>query len=442
MNVEQIIDLAHQVNASDVHLVCGLPVKFRVGGHLMDAGIDGDAPLSHDDCEQLGRELAGDDFDRIKRIGELDRADTIADVRVRINLFRQQGHVSAALRLLSDRIPALESLGLPPAVMEFPRIQRGIVVVTGETGSGKSTTLAALIDSINHTRAENIITMEDPIEYIYTPDQSIISQREIGQDTETYHNALRAVLREDPDIILIGEMRDLDTIQTALTAAETGHFVLATLHTKSAADSIDRMVDVFPEGLQRQIRMQLSTSLVAVLSQQLLPRRDGMGRSLACELMMVTPAIRNLIREGKTPQIASALGTSAAAGSVTMDNALIALARNREITSETAVGAAHDVDFVRRIFANAHLYLHRSNDLRRTRGRRSRGVRRDRGHGASARAVPRRAKRQAGARRQEPAHHGHHQAQGQAEEHRHHVRAVRHHFERGPVHVACDDVGA
>ena len=348
MNVEQIVDLAHQVNASDVHLVCGLPVKFRVGGHLMDAGIDGDAPLSHDDCEQLGRELAGDDFDRIKRIGELDRADTIADVRVRINLFRQQGHVSAALRLLSDRIPALESLGLPPAVMEFPRIQRGIVVVTGETGSGKSTTLAALIDSINHTRAENIITMEDPIEYIYTPDQSIISQREIGQDTETYHNALRAVLREDPDIILIGEMRDLDTIQTALTAAETGHFVLATLHTKSAADSIDRMVDVFPEGLQRQIRMQLSTSLVAVLSQQLLPRRDGMGRSLACELMMVTPAIRNLIREGKTPQIASALGTSAAAGSVTMDNALIALARNREITSETAVGAAHDVDFVRK----------------------------------------------------------------------------------------------
>ena len=348
MNVEQIIDLAHQVNASDVHLVCGLPVKFRVGGHLMDAGIDGDAPLSHDDCEQLGRELAGDDFDRIKRIGELDRADTIADVRVRINLFRQQGHVSAALRLLSDRIPALESLGLPPAVMEFPRIQRGIVVVTGETGSGKSTTLAALIDSINHTRAENIITMEDPIEYIYTPDQSIISQREIGQNTETYHNALRAVLREDPDIILIGEMRDLDTIQTALTAVETGHFVLATLHTKSAADSIDRMVDVFPEGLQRQIRMQLSTSLVAVLSQQLLPRRDGMGRSLACELMMVTPAIRNLIREGKTPQIASALGTSAAAGSVTMDNALIALARNREITSETAVGAAHDVDFVRK----------------------------------------------------------------------------------------------
>ncbi|TNU89291.1 PilT/PilU family type 4a pilus ATPase [Eggerthella lenta] len=348
MNVEHIIDMARQVGASDVHPVCGLPVKFRLAGCLENAGVDGDAPLSHDDCEQLARRLAGDGFDRIQRIGELDRAETIGGVRVRINLFRQQGHVSAALRLLSDRIPALETLGLPSAVMDFPRIQRGIVVVTGETGSGKSTTLAALIDSINHTRAENIITMEDPIEYVYTPDQSVISQREIGQDTESYSNALRAVLREDPDIILVGEMRDLDTIQTALTAAETGHFVLATLHTKSAADSIDRMVDVFPEGLQRQVRMQLSTTLVAVLSQQLLPRRDGMGRALACELMMVTPAIRNLIREGKTPQIAGSLATSASAGSVTMDNALIALARNRDITSQTAIDAAHDVDYVRK----------------------------------------------------------------------------------------------
>ena len=348
MNVEHIIDMARQAGASDVHLVCGLPVKFRLAGRLENAGVDGDAPLSHDDCEQLARRLAGDDFDRIQRIGELDRAETIGGVRVRINLFRQQGHASAALRLLSDRIPALETLGLPPAVMDFPRIQRGIVVVTGETGSGKSTTLAALIDSINHTRAENIITMEDPIEYVYTPDQSVISQREIGQDTESYSNALRAVLREDPDVVLIGEMRDLDTIQTALTAAETGHFVLATLHTKSAADSIDRMVDVFPEGLQRQIRMQVSTCLHAVLSQQLVERKNGRGRVAACELMMVTPAIRNLIREGKTPQIAGSLATSASAGSVTMDNALIALARNRDITSQTAIDAAHDVDYVRK----------------------------------------------------------------------------------------------
>ena len=345
MNVEHIIDMARQVGASDVHLVCGLPVKFRLAGRLENAGVDGDAPLSHDDCEQLARRLAGDDFDRIQRIGELDRAETIGGVRVRINLFRQQGHASAALRLLSDRIPALETLGLPSAVMDFPRIQRGIVVVTGETGSGKSTTLAALIDSINHTRAENIITMEDPIEYVYTPDQSVISQREIGQDTESYSNALRAVLREDPDVVLIGEMRDLNTIETALTAAETGHLVLATLHTKSAADSIDRMVDVFPEGQQRQIRMQVSTCLHAVLSQQLVRRRGG-GRVLAAELMMVTPAIRNLIREGKTPQIANALATSAAVGSITMDNALIDLYRHSLVDAQTAIDAAHDVDYV------------------------------------------------------------------------------------------------
>ena len=345
MNVEHIIDMARQAGASDVHLVCGLPVKFRLAGRLENAGVDGDAPLSHDDCEQLARRLAGDDFDRIQRIGELDRAETIGGVRVRINLFRQQGHASAALRLLSDRIPALETLGLPPAVMDFPRIQRGIVVVTGETGSGKSTTLAALIDSINHTRAENIITMEDPIEYVYTPDQSVISQREIGQDTESYSNALRAVLREDPDVVLIGEMRDLNTIETALTAAETGHLVLATLHTNSAADSIDRMVDVFPEGLQRQIRMQVSTCLHAVLSQQLVRRRGG-GRVLAAELMIVTPAIRNLIREGKTPQIANALATSASVGSITMDNALINLFKRNLIDAQTAIDAAHDVEYV------------------------------------------------------------------------------------------------
>lgn len=348
MNVEHLIAQAHEAGASDVHLVCGLPVKFRVNGQLADAPLPENPPLTHEDCERIARDLAKDEYERIQRIGELDRAATIAGVRVRMSLFRAQGHVSMALRLLSDTIPALETLGVPPAVLDFPQIQRGIVVVTGETGSGKSTTLAALIDSINRTRAENIITMEDPIEYIYTPDRSVISQRQIGQDTESYQNALRAVLREDPDIILIGEMRDLETIQAALTAAETGHFVLATLHTKSAADSIDRMVDVFPEGLQRQARMQLSTCLMAVLSQQLLPRRGGGGRALACELMMVTPAIRNLIREGKTPQIASSLATSAAAGSMTMDNALIALCRAREIDAPTAVGAANDVDYVQR----------------------------------------------------------------------------------------------
>lgn len=348
ITAEEIVDLAHKAGASDVHFVCGLPVKFRIHGALLDGGVCDNVPLGHKDCEKLARELAGEAYEPISKIGEWDGASTIAGVRVRINLFRSQGNCNAALRLLSDEIPPLSALGLPPAVLDFPRIQRGIVLVTGETGSGKSTTLAALIDAINHTRTENIITMEDPVEYIYTPDKCAISQRQIGSDTESYSNALRAVLREDPDIILIGEMRDLDTIQTALTAAETGHFVLATLHTNSAADSIDRMVDVFPAGLQRQIRMQLSTTLKAVLSQQLVPKEDGTGRALAAELMMVTPAIRNLIREGKTPQIANALATSADVGSITMDNALLRLYRDRVISAKTAIDAAHDPDFVTR----------------------------------------------------------------------------------------------
>lgn len=346
ISAEQIIDAAHAAGASDVHLVCGLPIKFRINGKLVNGGIEGDQVLDHAACELLARELAGSAYERIASIGEYDGAKTLAGVRTRINLFRSQGNCNGALRLLSDEIPRLNSLGLPPAVLDFPKIQRGIVLVTGETGSGKSTTLAALIDAINHERYENIITMEDPIEYVYTPDRCAISQRQIGTDSESYANALRAVLREDPDIILIGEMRDLDTIQTALTAAETGHLVLATLHTNSAADSIDRMVDVFPEGLQRQIRMQLSTTLRAVLSQQLVPTADGQGRVLAAELMVVTPAIRNLIREGKTPQIANSLATSADVGSITMDNALLRLYRDRSISAQVAIDAAHDPEYV------------------------------------------------------------------------------------------------
>lgn len=342
-NAEQLVAQAHADGASDIHLVCSLPPKYRIDGALID--MPECDTLSLSDCENYARELAGASYDEIKEIGELDLAKSFGKVRVRINLFRQKGAVSAALRLLSDVIPPLESLGLPPAVLDFPRLQRGIILVTGETGSGKSTTMAALLDQINHTRTDHIITMEDPIEYVHESDKCVVNQREIGTDTKSYANALRAVLREDPDIILIGEMRDLNTIEMALTAAETGHLVLATLHTNSAADSIDRMVDVFPEGLQRQIRMQVSTCLHAVLSQQLVRKRGG-GRALAAELMIVTPAIRNLIREGKTPQIANALSTSAAVGSITMDNALINLHKQNLLESQTAVDAAHDFEYV------------------------------------------------------------------------------------------------
>lgn len=339
MELEQLIQQAAALGASDLHLAVGLPPKLRVDGSLTD--LEGYPSLTDEDCQELAAFLTGDQAQRLIRGGELDFSRTIAGTRIRGNLFRQQGHLSIALRLLSDTIPDLNTLGLPSAALEFPQLNRGIVLVTGETGSGKSTTLAAVLQRINETRRKHIITLEDPIEYIHTPRQCLISQREIGSDTASYADGLRAVLREDPDIILIGEMRDLTTIETALTAAETGHLVFATLHTNSAADSIDRMVDVFPQGRQRQIRMQLSMTLQAVLSQQLLPHRVK-GRVLACELMVVNSAIRNLIREGKTPQIANSLATSADQGGITMDNSILRLYRQRLISAQTACAAAHD----------------------------------------------------------------------------------------------------
>ena len=343
--LHDLIQTARQMRVSDVHLVRGLPPRFRVDGALRS--LEGAAPLTPEDCERYAREMAGAEYEKMAKIGELDLALSFGEVRCRINLFRQQGAVSAAIRVLAETIPNLDNLGLPPAVQGLPDLNRGIVLVTGETGSGKSTTLAAMLDRINHTADAHIITLEDPIEYIYTPDRCTINQREIGSDTESYADGLRAILREDPDVILIGEMRDLNPIETALTAAETGHLVFATLHTNSAAEAIDRMVDVFPEGRQRQIRLQLSTTLMAVLSQQLLPRREK-GRVAACELMIVTPAIRNLIREGKTPQIQSALATSAQEGSITMDNCLISLFKQKAISAETARKAARDVEYVKR----------------------------------------------------------------------------------------------
>lgn len=345
MTVEEVVAKASQLEASDIHLVYGIPPKYRANGELRNLSEE---PLTAQDCESFARELAREHYDEIKDIGELDMAETIAGERVRVNLFRQQGQISAALRILSNKIPNLENLGLPPVVSEFPTWQKGIVLVTGETGSGKSTTLAAILERINQTRTEHIITLEDPVEYLYTPKKCVINQREIGNDTESYGNGLRAILREDPDIILIGEMRDLDTIETALTAAETGHLVFATLHTNSAPDSIDRIVGVFPAERQGQIRMQLSTCLKAVLSQQLLVKKDKSGRVAACEVMVVTPAVKNLIREGKTPQMMSAMLSSASEGSITMDNSLLRLVKERKISVETAVEAAIDKQYIKR----------------------------------------------------------------------------------------------
>lgn len=331
---------AQQERVSDVHIVAGLPVRGRVDGRLLDLT---ETPMSWEDCENVGRELAGSRFSEIERMGEVDLAKSFpCGVRTRINLFRQQGSLSAAIRLLAERIPELEELQLPPAVSNFENYRTGIVLVTGETGSGKSTTLASVLNRINHTRQAHIITLEDPIEYVYTPDKCVINQRQIGADTRSYADGLRSILREDPDVILIGEMRDLNTIETALTAAETGHLVFATLHTNSAADAIDRIVNVFPEGQQKQIRLQLSTTLRAVLSQQLLPRKTGKGRIAACEVMIVNSAIRNLIREGKTPQMESFMAMNAQNGSILMDAALQRLVRDGSVSQQTALSYARD----------------------------------------------------------------------------------------------------
>ena len=343
MLVETLIEQAAACKASDLHIAYGVPPKVRRDGELQD--LEGFAPLTDQDCETVAQELLGESM---PALGERDLSIELAGRRVRVNLFRQSGHVSAALRILADSIPELDALGLPPAVQNFPALQRGIVLVTGETGSGKSTTLAAILDEINHTRQEHIITLEDPVEYIYTMDKCIINQREIGTDTESYEAGLRAILREDPDVILIGEMRDPSSMETAMTAAETGHLVFATLHTNSAPESVDRIVDTFPAERQQQIRMQLSVTLKAILSQQLLIRKGGKGRIVACECMINTPAIANLIRENKTPQMYSSMLSSANLGSITMDNCLLRMVAEGSIDSKTALEAANDKAYLQK----------------------------------------------------------------------------------------------
>ena len=344
LDVNELVAMAKASGASDIHIICDLPPKYRLDGELQNMA---ETAVTYEECVALAKEICGDRYEEFDRVGELDAADTFAGNRCRIHFFKQQGAPSLALRLLREEIPDLNSLGLPPAVPDFITLHKGIVLVTGETGSGKSTTLAALIDSINHSRRAHIVTLEDPVEYIYKPDLCAINQREIGKDTMSFAAGLRASLREDPNVILIGEMRDRDTIETAITAAETGHLVFGTLHTGSASDAVDRIVQVFPEGAQTQIRLQLSMTLQAVLTQQLIPRIGG-GRALACELMIVTDAIRNLIRAGNTPQIANAIATSAALGGQTMDQCLVKMVRGRQISRENALYYSHDPGYVKK----------------------------------------------------------------------------------------------
>ena len=345
LTVEEMVAKAKQDGASDIHIICGLPVKYRVSGSLENMTNEA---MTEDDCVSIARYLAGENYEVFDRVGELDAAETYADNRCRIHIFKQQGVPSVALRLLREEIPQLEKLGLPPAVIDLTTLHKGIVLVTGETGSGKSTTLAAMLDYINHRYKYHIVTLEDPVEYLYKPDLCAINQREVGKDTRSFSEGLRASLREDPNVILIGEMRDRDTIETAITAAETGHLVFGTLHTGSASDAVDRIVQVFPADAQTQIRLQLSMTLAAVLTQQLIPRKTGSGRVLACELMIVTDAIRNLIRAGNTPQIANAVATSAAIGGQTMDQCLVKLVRSGQISKDNAIHYAHSQDYVKK----------------------------------------------------------------------------------------------
>ncbi len=334
LDLNGIVWQAQQQNASDVHIVNGLPLKCRIDGEIKNLSDD---IVDFEACEALAKEIAGERYEEMRTTGELDMALTMpCGIRVRINAFRARGSVSFAVRLLSDTIPEIEELELPAVAVKLPSYPSGLVLITGETGSGKSTTLAAVLNRINHTACKHIVTLEDPIEYVYIPDKCIINQREIGQDTASYADGLRAILREDPDVILIGEMRDLNTIEAALTAAETGHLVFATLHTNSAADAVDRIVSVFPDGKQKQIRMQLAATLRVVMAQQLVTRIGG-GRIAACEVMVINPAIQNLIREGKTPQMESFITMNSREGSILMDNALKNLLYEGKISEQTAL---------------------------------------------------------------------------------------------------------
>ncbi|MCR5767419.1 MAG: type IV pilus twitching motility protein PilT [Lachnospiraceae bacterium] len=349
--VNELLEMAQEMNASDLHLTVGVPPKVRVFGELRDI----DSPkLMPDDLHTLAYSILPQaQIHKFEENGELDFSYSIPRVgRYRANVYHQRGSLAVVIRLVGESIPTPDKLGIPDSVLELIHKRRGLVLVTGPTGSGKSTTLASLIDQINQQYAYNIITLEDPVEYLHPHRRSIVNQREVGMDTKTFGAALTSAMREDPDVILVGEMRDLDTISTAITAAETGHLVFSTLHTIGAASTIDRIIDVFPPYQQGQIRSQLSLVLEGVISQQLIPTIGGRGRKAAFEVMLGTPAIRNLIREGKTHQIAGILQTSKKQGMQTMDDAIFELYVNRHIDREQAIGYAQDPQAL-----NARLFI-------------------------------------------------------------------------------------
>ncbi|MGI6279713.1 MAG: type IV pilus twitching motility protein PilT [Acutalibacteraceae bacterium] len=351
LNMDEILIKAVALKCSDTHITVGVPPMCRVDGQLMS--IDGYDVLSAEDTKVLAFQLVNENqANKLEANGEVDFSYSIPSTgRFRVNIFKQRGSYSVVLRVLSNKIPSIDALGLPAVFKDLAMKPRGLILVTGPTGSGKSTTLAAMIDYINENKRGHILTLEDPIEYLHKHKRCIVNQREIGEDSQTFSSALRAALREDPDVILVGEMRDLETVSIAVSAAETGHLVLSTLHTVNAPQTIDRIIDMFPSEQQQQIKVQLSGVLQGVISQQLMRIRGSDGRVAAMEVLIMNDAIRNVIREGKTHQIPSMMQTATAQGMMSMDYSLSQLVKSNKISLQDALLHCSDQEMLKRYLA-------------------------------------------------------------------------------------------
>ncbi|MCR8746029.1 type IV pilus twitching motility protein PilT [Romboutsia lituseburensis] len=348
MNIFNLLEIAVELGASDLHITVDSPPIARIKGSFVKLR---ETSLTEQDTEIMAREITGQKKLKIlENKGEVDLSVSLpSGDRFRVNAYKQRGKYAIAIRTITSQIPSFKALGLPDIIATFAEKHKGLILVTGPTGSGKSTTLASLIDIINSTQERHIITLEDPIEYVHNHKKGIVNQREVGSDTESFHAALRATLRQDPDVILVGEMRDPETVSIALTAAETGHLVFSTLHTVGSAKTIDRIVDIFSAEQQQQIRTQLSTVCEGVISQQLIQTIDGINRVAALEVMIATPAIRNLIRENKTYQIQNIIQTSSKLGMQSMDQELVNLYRQGRISRDSVLSRCSDYEYTSRL---------------------------------------------------------------------------------------------
>lgn len=346
MEINELLQLGVEKGASDIHLTVGLPPVFRMDGELKK--LEGEDPLSNEETQKLAYDLMSQSQkDIFENLGEVDFAYSVPELsRFRVDVYRQRGSISLTLRPVSLEVPTIEALGLPGVLKDIANLKRGLVLVTGPKGSGKSTTLAAMINHINQTQEVHILTIEDPIEYLHKHDLGMVNQRELGIDTNNYSNALKTALKQDPDVIMIDEMNDIETISAAINAAEKGHLVLTTLHTMGAVATVDRIIEVFPKEAQQKIRIQLSTVLQGVISQQLVKKADGNGRIPAIEIMVCNPAIRNHIREDKTYQIVNSIQTSKKEGMFSMDAYLVELYKTNQITYEESLSHCVDRDWI------------------------------------------------------------------------------------------------